>query len=342
MRSFRLTTRAQILGVSAVAAVFGWCALSTGTLVAGGLLASPAAASQPRVAAPVRTAAVPNPWAESEALARTVETRHEALLSVLANLREEPGAAEALGVSSDAETARLTPEQRIERVRADQERLLAAAEQFADERSDTVRGAFRAAGVSPGRAGRAGRGGVGGPFIALNEAAGDAARLGDLSFAQRLSRLAARLTEMRRLTEVAESTPFGAPVENARRSSGFGGRSDPFNGSAAFHSGVDYAGPHRTPILATAAGTVSFVGQRSGYGTTVEIDHGRGLKTRYAHLSSSSVRNGQRVELGQRVAAMGSTGRSTGTHLHYEVLVDDRPQNPDRFLRAGERAGLGG
>lgn len=341
MRSFRLTTRAQILGAGSIAAVFGWCAVSTGALVISGFAGQPAAAAAP-VARPIvqaRTVPVANPWVRTEQLARSVETRHEALLSVLSNLREEPGAAEALAPGELDGPARMTPDQRLQRVRADQERLLTAAERFADTRAETVRGAFRAAGLNPGRAAR---GGVGGPFIALNEAAGDAARDGDLTFAQRLSRLASRLTEMRRLTEAAENTPFGVPVENVRRTSGFGGRSDPFNGSAAFHSGLDFAGPHRTPILATADGTVSYVGQRSGYGNVVEIDHGRGLKTRYAHLSSAAVRPGQSVQLGQRIAAMGNTGRSTGTHLHYEVLVDERPANPDRFLRAGERAGLGG
>ena len=81
---------------------------------------------------------------------------------------------------------------------------------------------------------------------------------------------------------------------------------------------------------------ISFTGTRSGYGNVVEIDHGRGLKTRYAHLSAIGVRPGQRVGIGQRIAAMGSTGRSTGTHLHYEVWVNGRAQNPGRFLKAGQ------
>jgi murein DD-endopeptidase MepM/ murein hydrolase activator NlpD len=90
-----------------------------------------------------------------------------------------------------------------------------------------------------------------------------------------------------------------------------------------------------TPVEATGPGIVSFTGVRSGYGNTVEIDHGRGLKTRYAHLSSISVRAGQRVAVGQRLGGMGSTGRSTGTHLHYEVWVNGRARNPDQFVRAG-------
>jgi len=112
-------------------------------------------------------------------------------------------------------------------------------------------------------------------------------------------------------------------------------RLDPFTRRPAYHSGLDFAGGHATPIHATGPGVVSYVGRRSGYGNVVEIDHGRGLKTRYAHLSGFAVRPGERVAVGQRIAAMGSTGRSTGTHLHYEVWVNGRAQNPGRFLKAG-------
>ena len=120
------------------------------------------------------------------------------------------------------------------------------------------------------------------------------------------------------------------------RSSGFGARLDPITGRPAFHPGLDLTGGYLTPIYATAPGVVSFTGQRSGYGNTIEIDHGAGFKTRYAHLQGMAVGLGQRVAVGQRIGAMGSTGRSTGPHLHYEVWVDGRPQNPDRFLKAGE------
>ena len=90
-----------------------------------------------------------------------------------------------------------------------------------------------------------------------------------------------------------------------------------------------------TPIHATAPGIVSFTGVRSGYGNTVEIDHGQGFKTRYAHMAVISVKVGQQVALGQRLGGMGSSGRSTGTHLHYEVWINGRAQNPDRFVKAG-------
>jgi len=119
--------------------------------------------------------------------------------------------------------------------------------------------------------------------------------------------------------------------------SGCAVRLDPFNGRPAVTQGQDFARPLNTPIYATAPGIVSFAGVRSGYGNTVEIDHGRGFKTRFAHLNAMAVQPGQRIALGQRIGAMGTTGRSTGVHLHYEVWMDGRPQNPARFFRAGDQ-----
>ena len=96
------------------------------------------------------------------------------------------------------------------------------------------------------------------------------------------------------------------------------------------------AGTTGVPIHVTAPGVVSFTGVRTGYGNTIEVDHGGGFKTRYAHLSAISVKVGQHLALGERIGAMGSTGRSTGPHLHYEVWVSGRAENPDRFVKAGD------
>ena len=117
-------------------------------------------------------------------------------------------------------------------------------------------------------------------------------------------------------------------------SSGFGYRADPFTHAAAFHPGLDFRGPIGTPILAAARGRVSFAGQRSGYGNCLEIDHGDGLVTRYAHMSAFRARLGDQVKAGQVIGAIGSTGRSTGPHLHFEVRINDRPVNPRPFLEA--------
>lgn len=134
--------------------------------------------------------------------------------------------------------------------------------------------------------------------------------------------------------------PSTRPTDGTMVTSSYGVRADPFTGGAAFHAGLDFTGSYGQTIRAAAAGTVAYVGQRAGYGNVVELSHGRGLMTRYAHLSGADVRPGQRVARGQAIARMGSTGRSTGTHLHFEVRVGGNPVNPRRFLAADQEIAL--
>ncbi|MDO2948246.1 peptidoglycan DD-metalloendopeptidase family protein [Aeromonas simiae] len=126
----------------------------------------------------------------------------------------------------------------------------------------------------------------------------------------------------------------GEPVAGRRAwvSSGFGGRVDPFNGRAKMHKGIDFRGKVGTPILASGPGVVSWSGRHPEFGIMVEISHGNGLVTRYAHNSKALVQVGTLVDKGQRIALMGRTGRATGVHLHYEVLKDGRQVNPSRFM----------
>lgn len=128
--------------------------------------------------------------------------------------------------------------------------------------------------------------------------------------------------------------PSLRPVEAVSFTSGFGVRSDPFRGGAAMHAGVDIPGATGTSIYATADGVVQRAGWSNGYGNLVELGHGQGIQTRYGHLSALLVSPGQRVIRGQLIARMGSTGRSTGTHLHYEVRLDGHAVNPMPFLQA--------
>lgn len=125
-------------------------------------------------------------------------------------------------------------------------------------------------------------------------------------------------------------------VAQARFGSAFGNRVDPFNRHLAFHSGVDFSIHTGAAVLAAAGGRVRFAGFNGGYGKQLEIDHGNGLVTRYAHLSRFDVRNGEVVTPGQRIGAVGSTGRSTGPHLHFEVLQHGRFVDPQRFLALGD------
>jgi murein DD-endopeptidase MepM/ murein hydrolase activator NlpD len=130
----------------------------------------------------------------------------------------------------------------------------------------------------------------------------------------------------------AEAMPSRMPIANSYITSGFGGRADPFGGGAAFHKGIDFHASLGDPVLAVADGVVSYAGQRSGYGNVVEIDHGNGYVTRYAHNSRLLVQVGDLVRSGQQVAKAGSTGRSTGAHVHFEVWVNGAVVNPSRFL----------
>jgi murein DD-endopeptidase MepM/ murein hydrolase activator NlpD len=139
------------------------------------------------------------------------------------------------------------------------------------------------------------------------------------------------------LTEGAIAVPSDKPVKTAEFTSGYGIRSDPFRGGAARHAGIDLAAPIGTPIYATADGIVSDAGYNNGgYGNLIKVDHGRGIETRYGHLSAILVSAGQRVARGQMIARMGSTGRSTGSHLHYEVRIDGRAVNPIPFMKSNE------
>jgi murein DD-endopeptidase MepM/ murein hydrolase activator NlpD len=161
----------------------------------------------------------------------------------------------------------------------------------------------------------------GGPYVALDRAA------------RPNGAPAARLEELQKLIK---TMPLSAPLGHYQIESGFGGRADPFHGRQAFHAGVDLSAPYRTPVLSTAPGVVVFTGVKDNYGKVVEIDHGHGIVTRYAHLHRSLVAFGQKVALHQPVGELGSTGRSTGPHLHYEVLVNGTAQDPEKFMQAGK------
>lgn len=159
-----------------------------------------------------------------------------------------------------------------------------------------------------------------------------------------MDELGARLTQQSQQLELLENLlldrdldedlmPTGLPVRAGYASSAFGHRADPFTGGGDFHAGVDFAGPRGSDILAVADGVVSFAGTRSGYGNMIDVDHGNGYMTRYGHNSQNLVKPGQRVRAGDVIAKMGSTGRSTGTHVHFEVWKDDRAVNPRQYLK---------
>jgi murein DD-endopeptidase MepM/ murein hydrolase activator NlpD len=150
----------------------------------------------------------------------------------------------------------------------------------------------------------------------------------------RFLKLAASLSRMDAMERALAAIPTSMPAAAVMMSSGFGFRSDPFTGGGAMHAGLDFKGPVGTPILSAAEGRVTFAGFNGGYGKTVEITHANGLLTRYAHLSGLNVARGQKVDRGLQIGRMGSTGRSTGSHLHFEVRLNGRAINPRKFLEA--------
>jgi murein DD-endopeptidase MepM/ murein hydrolase activator NlpD len=350
MRGFVLTTERQLLMAGGIAACGLWMGVSTAAMLVAFVTPNKADQEVARTEARYerwiadRDARLNSAVAELNStggsyqeLASTVEKRHAALALLLTDLKGAPGAAQALLPALAVQTpAQATPQERIASVEQDQNRLIDAAETFAKNRADRLRLAFRLAGLDPAAYSGA-NDGSGGPLIEGGDPRALAAVLDvDEDFAGRLQTAVADLSEMQNLQSSEQSLPLAAPTVGTRETSGFGVRSDPFTGRPAYHPGQDFAGAYGTPIYVTAPGTVSFTGVRNGYGNVVEVDHGHGFKTRYAHLSAISVTVGQHVAVGQRVGAMGSTGRSTGTHLHYEVWVDGKVQNPLRFLKAGE------
>jgi murein DD-endopeptidase MepM/ murein hydrolase activator NlpD len=131
-----------------------------------------------------------------------------------------------------------------------------------------------------------------------------------------------------------QAQPSGPPVMEGYESSPFGMRIDPFTGELSFHPGIDFAGPEGEPVKAVAAGVVTWAGPRSGYGNMVEIDHGNGYSTLYGHSEKILVHVGEVVKKGQEIALLGSTGRSTGPHVHFEVLYNGKPVNPAKFVNS--------
>ncbi|MEN3791590.1 M23 family metallopeptidase [Fulvimarina sp. MAC3] len=169
---------------------------------------------------------------------------------------------------------------------------------------------------------------LGGPYEPAPEEAGF-----ELTYAE----LESALDRLEGLRGVSDKLPFAAPMSMKRLSSRFGIRSDPFLGRRALHSGIDYAAPSGSPIRATAAGTVVRASRAGGYGNLVEIDHGNGVKTRFGHMSRIDVKVGDEIERGMQLGAVGSTGRSTGPHLHYEIRRHGRAIDPMRFIHAGQK-----
>jgi len=206
-------------------------------------------------------------------------------------------------------------------------------EERADSKARRMRSVLSDLGVNPIRTSTGAT--VGGPFVPLKPAKASAS-----AFDRQLYRVNVARAQINQYLQTLVAVPLRKPViGEVDMSSPFGMRMDPFNGRPAIHTGIDLRGEVGEPVHATAAGRVSLAGREGGYGNMVEIDHGNGLATRYGHLSEIDVKVGQMVRIGETIGHIGSTGRSTGPHLHYETRVNGEAVDPQKFLRAGVRLG---
>jgi len=218
----------------------------------------------------------------------------------------------------------------LDRVEQKQSAVLNALEDSYDSRTRRIRAVLTDLGLDPGKAPPPPA--TGGPFVP--------ATAPKEAFERQLYRINLARAHVERLNRTLTTVPVRKPVDGEIDfSSGFGMRVDPFLKAPAMHTGLDMRGETGDPVRATATGTVTHAGPNGGYGKMVEIDHGNDLSTRYAHLSAIEVKVGQSVRIGQIIGRIGSSGRSTGPHLHYETRVDGEPVDPQKYLRAGVRLG---
>ena len=260
------------------------------------------------------------------------EARLESRAPVIANA---PATKFAKAGGVDSVLGRL--QSSLDQVESRQLATLSSVEDSMESRMRRMRGVFSDLGLDMAQLEAATpRSGMGGPFIPVKLAA-DAG-----PFERQLYRINVSRAQVDRLNRTLAQVPYRKPViGEVEFTSGFGVRSDPFLGRPAMHTGLDFRAATGDPVRATANGKVASAGWAGGYGRMVEVDHGNGLSTRYGHLSEIGVKVGDAIKIGQVIGAVGSTGRSTGPHLHYETRIDGEAVDPQKFLRAGVRLSAG-
>ncbi len=225
----------------------------------------------------------------------------------------------------------------LDQVEGRQMAALGAVEDGMESRVRRMRGVFTDLGLDMAQLEAATpRAGMGGPFVPVKLAPNSGA------FERQLYRINTTRAQVERLNRTLSLVPYRKPViGEVEFTSGFGVRSDPFLGRPAMHTGLDFRAATGDPVRATANGKVASSGWAGGYGRMVEVDHGNGLSTRYGHLSQIDVKVGDQIRIGQVIGEVGSSGRSTGPHLHYETRIDGEAVDPQKFLRAGVRLSAG-
>ncbi|MGC6500728.1 MAG: M23 family metallopeptidase [Henriciella sp.] len=371
VRYFTVSSFQQIVLTSAALAISAWCLYATGRVLLSGSSAGLVAnngelhklerwVQELRARDELSTSQLASRTEAFESAAQDLERRHQTLETMLnafkngdqlqvSALRGD-GASLLVTASIDdadgrqpqrlTQTASTLPRVglsgQVSTLRARQDALLDDIEDQAVERTEAARGVLRLTKVGENRIGNMEN--MGGPEITFATlTAGEFSSVEEAEFANRVAQVAARLEEARYFSELVETLPLQTPVGiPSRVTSNFGMRTDPIRKRPGWHGGIDMGAGWNAPIIAAGPGKVIFAGRKTGYGRVVDIDHGGGFVSRYAHLNRITTRRGNEVSVGDSLGTMGSSGRSTGPHLHYEILFHGKPYNPVEFIKAGK------
>lgn len=339
VKFIRISRRAQLVAAGALsAALIGWAGVTVS------MLASSASVEQQRAALAQQGKSVASAASKVEGYRQSVEDLAEDLKTrqdfmddlYKTHFGAEDGNAAGADLVGEEKADKkdqlstkisMAPEAApLVKLEQRQRRFALLLTHAVERRADKAAAAIRSFGLNPDTLARSAARAQGGPFVPWKGDKG--AMTGELED------LADAMSRMEFLERSLLTIPSGRPTGSPMLTSSYGYRRDPFNGHAAFHAGLDFPGRYGQPINAAADGKVSYVGQRQGYGNVVEVEHGNGIMTRYAHLSGFASRVGQKVARGDTIGRMGSTGRSTGTHLHFEVRLNGQAVNPRPFLEA--------
>jgi len=268
---------------------------------------------------------------EQHQLVRALVDKADQLGIAAVSISDPPAAEQLASTTASGNPDIVATAESLERMMSETHRAMTGIAEAATERTDGIVIEMRQLGIAMALP-DLGELGMGGPLLPAAEGMESSPMVEDANAVM------AALLRYKAARESVQAAPIHMPMTgNYRNSSGYGNRKDPFTGGRAFHAGLDFAAPTGTTVFSAAKGVVSFVGTKSGYGKVVEVTHATGHITRYAHLSGYLAREGQSVNAGTPIAKVGSTGRSTGPHLHFEIRKGDAPIDPRTFLDAGKR-----
>lgn len=371
VRYFTISPLQQIILTAAVAAVVGWSLFASATVVFGqkSVTVGSAASEVNRLERWVQDLRAKEALSTSQLEQRTeafqdatleFQRRHETLATMLEALQTGGelevsalrGNSASLLVTASIDEADTRQSQRlaqvesrlpqvglrgdVSKVRDEQDVFLDEIEDMAVERAEAARGILQLTKVGAGRISSGEN--MGGPEVTFSSLmSGQFATPEEERFAVRVAQVAARMQEAKYFEDLVNNLPLATPIGiPSRVTSQFGMRIDPFRKRPSWHGGIDMGAGWNAPIVAAGPGKVVYAGTKSGYGRVVDVDHGGGFVSRYAHLNRIVAKKGQEVVIGDKLGTMGSTGRSTGPHLHYEVLFHGKQYNPVEFIKAGK------